>query len=129
MPTNVHFDLSQVLISSDGVSRTRWVVLPITIRKIAAAEKWLRDRERDGELGGQLTSSPLRFLRAGGVVMDTGCLIGDLIEVVAVGSDEAATHRPTQEAADRAGVGKQSGRSGAGEQQPQTSQSDAAEAE
>ena len=92
------------------------------MRSIAAFENLLRCKQ----LSGQLEGSGLRFLRAGGIIIDTACLIGDLIEAVVDGSGETAAHRPTQEAADQVGANEQSGGSGVGEQQPQAAQSGAA---
>ena len=116
MPAIVQLDLSQVLTSADEFI-CRWIELPTSVRTIAAFENLLRGKQ----LGGQLQGGSLRFLRAGGIVIDTACLIGDLIEVVVGGNDEAAAHRPAQEAADRVAASKQSSGSGAGEQQPQLS--------
>ena len=120
MPAIVQLDLSQVLTSADEFI-CRWIELPTSVRTIAAFENLLRGKQ----LGGQLQGGSLRFLRAGGIVIDTACLIGDLIEVVA-GGGEAAAHRLAQEAAGQAAASKQSGGSGAGDQQPQAAQSDAA---
>ena len=58
----------------------------------------------------------LHFLRAGGVVEDTGCLIGDLIEVVLVADNgdveaAAAVAGAAPAAAEQRQAGKQSGNS------------------
>ena len=119
MPAIVQLDLSQVLSSADGFI-CGWIELPTSVQTIAAFEN-LRGKQLCGQPHGQLQSGGLRFLRAGGIVIDTACLIGDLIEVVVGGNDEAAAHRPAQEAADRVAASKQSSGSGAGEQQPQLS--------
>ena len=125
MPAIVQLGLSQVLTSADELI-CRWIELPTSVRTIAAFENLLRGKQ----LGGQLQGGTLRFLRAGGIVIDTACLIGDLIEVVAGGGErEAAAQRPAQEAADQAAASKQSGGSGAGDQLPQAAQSDAAAAD
>ena len=122
MPAIVQLDLSQVLTSADELI-CRWIELPTSVRTIAAFENLLRGKQ----LGGQLQGGSLQFLRAGGIVIDTACLIGDLIEVVGPVLRPAA-HMPAQEAAGQAAVSKQSGGSGAGDQQaePQAAQSDAA---
>jgi len=124
MPAVVHLDLSKVLTSADRFTY-RWVELPTSVRTTAAFEDWLRSKQ----LGGQLNGNNLRFLRAGGIVIDTACLIGDLIQVVVGTSDEVTTHRAAQEAAGQAYASRQTGGSGTGEQRPQASQSDAAAAE
>ena len=114
-------DLSRVLAWADGFV-CRWIELLISVRTIAAFENLLRGKQ----LGGQLQGGNLWSLRAGGIVIDTACLIGDLVEVVASGNGESAARMPAQEAADQATASKQSGRSGADEQQPQATQSGAA---
>jgi hypothetical protein len=124
MPAVVHLDLSKVLTSADRFTY-RWVELPTSVRTTAAFEDWLRSKQ----LGGQLNGNNLRFLRAGGIVIDTACLIGDLIQVVVGTSDEVTTHRAAQEVAGQAYASRQTGGSGTGEQRPQASQSDAAAAE
>ena len=122
MPAIVQLDLSQVLTSADELI-CRWIELPTSVRTIAAFENLLRGKQ----LGGQLQGGSLQFLRAGGIVIDTACLIGDLIEVVGPVLRSAA-HRPAQEAAGQAAASKQSGGNGAGDQQagPQAAQSDVA---
>ena len=87
MPAIVQLDLSQVLMSADQFI-CRWIELPCLVRTIAAVENLLR---------GQLQGGSLQFLRAGGIVIDTACLIGDLNEVVGPVLRFVA-HRPTQEA-------------------------------
>ena len=125
MPAIVQLALSQVLTLADG-SICRWIELPTSVRTIAAFENLLRGKQ----LGGQLHGGSLQFLRAGGIVIDTACLIGDLVEVVrSLCSCGSVAHRPAQEAAGQAAASKRSGGSGTGDQQPQAAQSGAAAAD
>ena len=122
MPVNVKLDLSRALAPPlDNFNPVRWIVLPTEVRTIAAFKSWLRGRE---EWIGRLKTGGLHFLRSGGVVEDTGCLIGDevLIEVIADSSDGATA------AADLLQVSRQAGISSGNQQQPQATQSDAAAA-
>ena len=111
MPAIVQLNLSQALISADGVNPGRWVELSISARTIAAFENLLRSKE----LGGRLKSGGLQFLRDGGVVVDTGCQIGDLIKVVADSSEATATTAAARAAQAAAGqqapASKQAGNS------------------
>ena len=119
MPVNVKLDLSRALAPPlDNFNPVRWIVLPTEVRTIAAFKSWLRGRE---EWIGRLKTGGLHFLRSGGVVEDTGCLIGDevLIEVIADSSDGATA------AADLLQVSRQAGISSDNQQQPQATQSDA----
>jgi len=122
MPASVKLDLSRALAPPlDNFNPVRWIVLPTEVRTIAAFKSWLRGRE---EWIGRLKTGGLHFLRSGGVVEDTGCLIGDevLIEVIADSSDGATA------AADLLQVSRQAGISSGNQQQPQATQSDAAAA-
>jgi len=130
MPVNVKLDLSRALAPPlDNFNPVRWIVLPTEVRTIAAFKSLLRGRE----WGGRLKTGGLHFLRSGGVVEDTGCLIGNevLIEVIADSSDgatAAAADCLVPTAADLLQVSRQAGISSGNQQQPQATQSDAAAA-
>ena len=80
MPASVQVGLLRALASlPENFNPNRWVELLSSVRTIAAFEGLLRGKQ----CGRQLYVNSLHFLRAGGVVEDTSCLIGDLIEVVA----------------------------------------------
>ena len=121
MPAIVQLDLSQVLTSADEFI-CRWIELPTSVRTIAAFENLLRGKQ----LGGQLQGGSLRFLRAGGIVIDTACLIGDLIEVVAACRRGCCTQ--TSSGGSGPGSGQQTVRRERGwrSARPQAAQSDAA---
>ena len=87
MPAQVHLDLSRALVSlpEDG-HMARWVELPAAVRTMQGFESLLRSRQ----WGNRLFQGRLQFLRAGGLVEDTGCLMGDIVEVVAVSGEQRA---------------------------------------
>ena len=108
MPASVHLDLSRALVPAlDEFNPGRWVELPASVRTLDAFESLLRGRRWSS----QLIGGRLQFLRAGGVVEDTGCLIGDLIEVVADSSGAPAGAGAAQIAAGERMVGRQAGSS------------------
>ena len=91
MPAQVHLDLSRALVSlpEDG-HMSRWVELPAAVRTMQGFENLLRTRQ----WGSRLCQGRLQFLRAGlragGLVEDTGCLMGDIVDVAAVSGEQRA---------------------------------------
>ena len=122
MPAHVILDLARALVSSpeDG-HLTRWVNLPGSVRTISAFESWLRDMH----WGNLLATGRLEFLRAGGLVEDTGCLIGGEVEVVVGGGQRSATEGAATAAQQLHVAGKQAGSSSDSERQALTPQSGA----
>jgi hypothetical protein len=106
MPASVQVDLSRVLASlPENFNPNRWIELPSSVRTIAAFEGLLRGKQ----WGKQLYVNSLHFLRAGGVVEDTSCLIGDLIEVVTDSGDVKAAAAVAGAGVEQRQVGRQSG--------------------
>ena len=95
----VQIDLSKVLVASvgDSFNPFRWVELTTSMRTLLAFEDSLRDMQ----FGRWLRPEPFEFLRQGGVVDATMCLIGDIVEVV-VSDQPPAEQR--QGCADQSGI-------------------------
>ena len=96
----VHLNLSQVLNGSvEGSFNPRvWVELTTSMRTLSAFEASLRRTQ----LAEWLIPEPFEFLREGGVVMATMCLVGDIVEVVAkelAGSSKVAEAEHKSESA------------------------------
>ena len=96
----VHLNLSQVLNGSvEGSFNPRvWVELTTSMRTLSAFEASLRRTQLDE----WLIPEPFEFLREGGVVMATMCLVGDIVEVVAkelAGSSKVAEAEHKSESA------------------------------
>ena len=98
----VMVDLSKVLDPSVGRSfnPVRWVELTTSMRTLPAFEDSLRDMQ----FGRWLRPEPFEFLRQGGVVDATMCLIGDIVEVVVLdqppaGQRQSCAHQSGSDAA------------------------------
>jgi hypothetical protein len=78
-PLQVWLDIGRAIMPHGAVENcNRWVELTRTTRSIRAFEQYVRGKE----WGQWIVPGPLVFLRSGGVVDDTGCLVGECIEVV-----------------------------------------------